>query len=283
MAGVALDYRIPAPRLAPFISTFYRLEMANGLDEVERADRAQLRLRLTPGSACYCFGDGTRQDATPLHLLGPTSGAYVVKADGPLLVFGMGVTPAGWEALIDDDASLLLNRVADAAAILGPVLTDAVARLDPLSDIEAMAAVIEPMLDAMLRPSQPGTQRFVAAVDGWLGGEPSPSIDDLVRITGLSRRQVERRCNQLYGAPPKLLARKYRALRAAVTLAQHPVHELQVLDGFYDQSHMIREIKQFTGMTPRQMRAGTGGWLTQLSINRRSSLEGSVPPIVSRT
>ena len=25
-------------------------------------------------------------------------------------------------------------------------------------------------------------------------------------------------------------------------------------DGFYDQSHLIREVKQFTGLTPKQIR-----------------------------
>ena len=58
------------------------------------------------------------------------------------------------------------------------------------------------------------------AVDAWLADNPSPVLDELVATTGLSRRQVERRCNALYGAPPKLLARKYRALRAAVALVQ---------------------------------------------------------------
>lgn len=283
MAGVVLDYQIPALRLAPYISTFYRLQTVAGLDEVERADRAQLRLRLTPGNAHYVFADGSRQEATPLHLLGPTSGAFTVRAEGPLLVFGMGLTPAGWEALIDDDASLLLNRVADAAAVLGESLTEAAARLGPEQDIAMMAAIVEPVLDAMLRPPQNGTRSFVEAVDAWLADAPSPSLDALADATGLSRRQVERRCNQLYGAPPKLLARKYRALRAAVALSKQRGGEMPVIEGFYDQSHMIREIKQFTGMTPRQVRTGGGGWLTQLSIQHRSALEGSVPPIVSRT
>jgi methylphosphotriester-DNA--protein-cysteine methyltransferase len=37
--------------------------------------------------------------------------------------------------------------------------------------------------------------------------------------TGLSRRQIERLCKQTYGAPPKFLVRKYRALRTANAIA----------------------------------------------------------------
>ena len=49
-----------------------------------------------------------------------------------------------------------------------------------------------------------------------------------------------------------MLARKYRALRAAVAIT-HGDADLDdlLVDGFYDQSHVIREIKYFTGMTPR--------------------------------
>lgn len=49
-----------------------------------------------------------------------------------------------------------------------------------------------------------------------------------------------------------MLARKYRALRAAVAMMHgDPELDDMLVDGFYDQSHVNREIKYFTGMTPR--------------------------------
>ena len=125
--------------------------------------------------------------------------------------------------------------------------------------------------------------RFAAQVDAWLADNPSPALEVLEAATGLSRRQVERRCNALYGAPPKLLARKYRALRAAVALVQdgESVDDL-LARGFYDQSHLIREIKHFTGCTPRQLRANPSV-LAALTIAQRSALQGQVIPLVSGT
>jgi AraC-like DNA-binding protein len=125
--------------------------------------------------------------------------------------------------------------------------------------------------------------RFVRQVDTWLAGSPSPDMDSLVEVTGLSRRQVERKCNALYGAPPKLLARKYRALRAAVAM----VSDSESLDdlierGFYDQSHLIREVKQFTGLTPRQIKAEPSV-LARLTISQRTALGGQVSPLISDT
>ena len=52
--------------------------------------------------------------------------------------------------------------------------------------------------------------------------------------------------------------------------------------GFYDQSHMIREIKQFTGYTPRQIRTEPAV-LSQLTIANRYALGGQVHPIISDT
>ncbi|WP_374944604.1 helix-turn-helix domain-containing protein [Sphingomonas sp.] len=278
MTDVSLDYVVPSAALAPYVTLFYlfRADIPE-FDDVERADHAQLRFRLSGGTSDYRFADGRCVSATPNHFVGATSSAVRTRADGPLRVFGMGLTPAGWEALTGIDAASALNRIVDAADRLGLVAADIAVALDACTTAEEMAAVAEPRLAALIGAGHAATLRFVRAVDAWLVDGPSPEIDALAAATGLSRRQVERRCNALYGAPPKLLARKYRALRAAVALADgHDPH-----DGFYDQSHMIREIKQFTGLTPRRMR--DPGVLAKLTIAQRRALEGQVAPIISDT
>ena len=105
----------------------------------------------------------------------------------------------------------------------------------------------------------------------------------LISATGLSRRQIERKCNALYGAPPKLLARKYRALRAAVAMVEGVESVSDAVDrGFYDQSHMIREVKHFTGLTPGQICAEPSV-LARLTISQRFALGDKVGPLISKT
>ena len=88
--------------------------------------------------------------------------------------------------------------------------------------------------------------------------------------------------NKLYGMPPKYLARKYRALRAARAYAEQNEEELLALeDAFYDQSHMIREIKFFAGTTPTKLRVEEGE--TATLIDQRKDLKGKIPPLVSDT
>ena len=279
-AGVELDYVLPAADLQPYVTLFYRFRVAAArFDDVERAQIAQLRFRLSPGTSHYECADGSRQDAPPVHLLGPTTAPSRVCVEGPVFVFGMGLTGAGWEALLRSDASAMCNRVVDATTLFGAEVEATAMALRADGGAAAMAAAAEPLIRRLVAGEHGATLGFVQAVDGWLAGAASPCLEALVAATGLSRRQVERRCNALYGAPPKLLARKYRALRAAVALAADGAASG---DGFYDQSHMIREVKQFTGLTPRRMR-DEPGMLAALTIAQRRALGGQVHPIISET
>ena len=71
-----------------------------------------------------------------------------------------------------------------------------------------------------------------------------------------SARQVQRLCERYFGLPPRGLARKYRALRAAVLLSRPDITVediTAVQDHFYDQPHMIREMRLFAGRTPARI------------------------------
>lgn len=289
MGDVRLDYAVPAADLAAYVTLFYDFYADVAVfDDVERADNAQIRFRLSSGGARYRFADGTEQESPDFHVIGPTSGAVHVHAEGPIAVFGMGITAVGWAAMIGADASTLLNRVVDAGRLFGAGrLQVAAAALRKTEGIAARAAVGEGLVRDLVRSADShctlGALWFVREVDAWLAASPSPEMEDLLATTGLSRRQVERKCNALYGAPPKLLARKVRALRAAVAMVAGDESVGDAVDrGFYDQSHMIREVKQFTGLTPGQIRADPGV-LSQLTISHRSALEGVVSPLVSGT
>ena len=284
MTEVQLNYHVPSRDLAPYVTAFYHFRVDAPLfDDAERASNAQLRFRLSPGPARYFFPDGSAPDAPPFHILSATDGVRRVRVEGPVRVFGLGLTPAGWHALMGADASSMVNQVLDAELLFGDFILYASVKLRNARDAADMAATFEPVLRDMLAADRdPATLAFVGQVDAWLTGSPSPDIAELVACAGLSRRQVERRCKALYGFPPKLLARKYRALRAAVALATGDAALADIVDGFYDQSHMIREIKQFTGATPREMR-DRPSLLARMTIARRRALGSKVGPLVSDT
>ena len=284
MGDIELDYRVPGPDVADFATLFYffRTDLAV-FEDMERADHAQMRFRLDDGAAEYRFADGTVQQATPVHVIGPTSAAFKVRAEGPIRLFGWGLTAAGWGAILGIDACHALNRMIDAEALLGERMIEARARLLAAPDADAMAAIGAALIRELVMAGRAEMVGFARQVDDWLENNPSPELEELIVATGLSRRQVERKCNAIYGAPPKLLARKFRALRAAVAMRGRDLSFDDAVGwGFYDQSHLIREVKQFTGLTPKQIRDHPTA-LAQLTVQQRIALGGQVKQIISET
>jgi AraC-like DNA-binding protein len=211
-------------------------------------------------------------------------------SSGPIHLFGAGILPAGWGALLGFEASTLVNRVIDATHLFGNALNDVMAdalRAAPIAGGEGRhrQSALARMPAGAADSARPRSD-FTRVVDEWLAASIAHA-----RQVGASRRRgsacraarSSASARRYYGAPPKLLARKYRALRAAVAL----VSESQSVDdliarGFYDQSHLIREVKQFTGHTPRQIKAEPS-LLSQLTISQRVALGGQVSPLISDT
>lgn len=281
---IKLDYVVPSADLAAYVTLFYHFRSTlPRFEDTERADHAQLRFRLSGDNSHYRFADGSEQSVGPVHLIGPTTGPRRASIEGPVEIVGMGLTPVGWAAMVRSQASAMVNRAIDCDHLFDGVSEMAVSLTTAPYDTAAKIAITESFVRSLVVGAGSDASQFAQQVDTWLTGDPSPRLEDLEAVTRLSRRQVERRCNTLYGAPPKVLARKYRALRAAVAMVQDGATVNDLLDrGFYDQSHLIREIKQFTGCTPRQLRANPAV-LAHLTISGRSALEGKVIPMVSET
>ena len=254
--SIQLDPVLPPADLRPWIGLFYRFRSsAPAFDGVEHLRRGQFRFRLSGGSGSYRFADGVEESAAACHLVAPSEDAIHGRATGPVLAFGMGLTPAGWDALVPDGHAR--GRVIDATELWGEPVHAAALALGFAPDVHAMVAIAAPLIRRLVG-QDPALSAFIQTVDEWLAADPSPALSALVARTGLSRRQVERRCNAIYGAPPKLIARRHRALRAAAALASGTGAHRLLLDGFYDQSHLIREVKEFTGLTPGRLRADPG-------------------------
>ena len=265
------------------MSTFY-LFAADIEDhkQTERADRAQMRF-LLQGSGGYEFHDGVYMDASPVIIIGPTTGPSVGHIKGPLELFGIGLQPAGWGSLMGADAEKHTNRLIDAVSVFGDGLMETHAALLAAETMAEKVEIGQAFARELLKDAESSPIWFTRLVDEWLESSADPNINDLIEQTGLSKRQVERMTKRFYGASPKLLARKYRALRAAALLVRKDGDaDESVEDAFYDQSHLIREIKEFTGVTPGKM-SNEPETLTAEVLKGRKKLEGKVSKIISDT
>lgn len=272
---VQVRYFAPAPALRGLVSSYYWCETERPLlcDRM-RAELGQVRF-VVRGTLSYRFADGRTAECPPALLSGPTSGPVETCATGPFGCFGAGLMPAGWSALIGPDADTLADDAVELRAVCGAAADDACDAIAEAADDDARVAAADRFFTGLLERTRPVPLWFLRMTDDWLTASPNPRVDALVAASGMSARQVERWSRRHYGASPKLLARKYRALQAAVRLGTGEARTWSEAagDAFYDQSHFIREFKQFVGVTPARFVADAAP-VSRLTIARRRMLPG---------
>lgn len=249
---ITIKYFAPAPPLRRYLSSYYWFESnAPAFSDLMRAELPQIRI-VTRGQASNHFPTGVVRRPGPVHVQGPTSGCARYSAIGPLYLFGVGLLPEGWSTLIGEPADSFADDVVDLPGVVGPSADIALAEMTAARNDAERVAAADRFFLGLLAHAHPTPRWFTTITDDWLTGSANPDVDTLVAASGMSARSVERMAKRIYGASPKLLARKYRALNAAVRLGNGEATGWADLaaHAYYDQPHFIREFKQFIGMTP---------------------------------
>lgn len=276
---VSLGYFLPAPELRRYVSSYYMLAFDDpSFEDVVQAEMANIRFTLA-GDFVLHWLDGRAEPASECNLFGQRCVPLGISARGPGRVFGIGILPFGWASMFGIASHELADRMLPLDEVCGALAAGTRQRLlDATSDAE-LAAAADAFIAALVGRYQVRDCAFEAMVEGWLLSGETCVVDELVAMSERSPRQVERLCRAYFGAPPKLLARKNRVLRAARQLALRPDTKWQDAAGcaFYDQSHFIREFRCFTGLTPTAF-AERGAFLRRQSIEGRSAL-AQLPPI----
>ena len=277
-----LNYAPPSEDLAEYISAFYLFETDEPImNDIERADLPQFRFTIT-GDGSILFKNDKDQKIERVSLYGPRNTWSRVVANGPILMFGFGLLPAGWAALTGANAHEYANKITAAHLLAGPEIDLLACALEDVVTLEEMVNLANTYMRGVISKAPSPPLWFIRAVDKWLESSLLPDIEALSKKTGLSRRQIDIQIKHYYGATPKLLIRKYRALRTANHLAHGDgeLHEY-IAEAYYDQSHCIKELKEFTGITPSGLKT-TLTRLTSLTFKRRR-LAGTVANLTANT
>jgi AraC-like DNA-binding protein len=282
MTLITLDFEAPPADLITYISGYYLfLSDEDRCEDIDRADIAQFRVVLS-GTGRITSAHGSMGEHFPAALIGPSTVAAPFVIDGPAALFGVGFLPAGWVAFTGLAADKYTNSVAHAEIIFGNATQRIVSALQSATSIADMANVMNERWRAEIAKGVEVPHWFIRAVDEWIESHISPEIEALEATTGLSRRQIERMAREIYGSPPKLLARKYRALRTASAIAYGKGDWQDFIDdAYYDQSHCIREIKEFIGITPGAIRDNLSA-LTKLTL-RPPQMMSRMPALSAMT
>lgn len=257
---ITLDYYPPPPELQLLATTFYYFRCdERHIVDIQPAAVGAIMIFLR-GKGHMLF-DGRADQSYPVSLLAPATVAAPFEVEGPFHCVGAALSPLGWAVLTGLRADEHRDQLLDAT---GPLGADAGRLGDRLREAylagaitpEHMCTDLSAFIAGHVRPVNLRHARLIALVSQWLSASYNPSIEELAERSEYSVRQVQRLVERYFGVTPKMLIRKYRALRVAAHLQNPDTDDetiAELMNLFYDQSHMIREIRLFAGRTPARL------------------------------
>ncbi|WP_404334876.1 DUF6597 domain-containing transcriptional factor [Sphingomonas sp. MMS12-HWE2-04] len=259
-AQPSIELKRATGRLLPHVNSFYVYRCdAEEIDGIERVDLGQIRF-LVRGEGKMTFPDGHVEPLKPIMVAGPGTAAATFKLRGPVVMFAVVLRAIGWKALIGLPAHKYTDHIINGSKLFceqAPALWERMQSMDTLEEMISGIAPLLIMRQEEVKPVPVAHFPFLRGVREWAATDGS-TIDALYAAigdaSGLGERQVQRLCLEYFGGPPTKLKRKFRAIRAAMKIYQGaPLDD--VIEPFSDQSHMINEVKHFTGYTPSGLRS----------------------------
>lgn len=253
------EYGQPAADLAPYVGAYYVMEMPDSHADRIRAELPFLRIILAGTSELENEGERIAFEAPSMVLCGPSFRTGHAAVSAGTLIVGAMIKPLGWQALAGVAMADYANRkvqLSDVRPVDVGATRDRLMRVR--DDTAKLFATLDNLLRELLRPDPEVNEKFLQLASTWLGNAQTLSVDDLVQRSGLSHRQVDRLCRVYFGAAPKRLQRKYRVLQVMTRLAWTGETDWRQVagDGFYDQSHFIKDFKAMVGYTPGEFTTG---------------------------
>jgi len=149
--------------------------------------------------------------------------------------------------------ALLADSLADAGNVLGPGTADLARRVSGAPTFGERAGLIEAWLLRTLGSGRPARRDVEWAVRCMYYDSALVRIDELLDRLAMTPRHFQRLVKEHLGVGPKRhirLSRLQRLTRPALLGARPLDLDAALAGGFYDQSHFIKDFREFAGMTP---------------------------------
>lgn len=183
--------------------------------------------------------------------VGQITGPLLVRANGPATVIGVRFQAHGARQLL----GLPMNQLTDSVVSLEDIsrsLDRSFERLRDLCSVSEQLAALDRILFEHSERIGKEDDLVSLAVEEFEQAGGLLGVRHLADRIGLSSRQFERRFRSVVGISPKLFCRMQRFQRVfpAMENPQSQWVDAAVNCGYYDQAHLIRDFREFSGTTP---------------------------------
>lgn len=246
------EFTLPPAEVARRVNTFYTLETEGGrIEEMMPAYSAQLLVFLRGEGQIRYPGGGEGRSAF-LTVNAPLLRAAPFVIHGPAQIVGASLTPVGWAAL----SGLPVDTVHDATLPAAEVFpAETLERIERASQDgpHAVIAALDEAIGAGDKGPAAAHEPTIEAIGAWLASGFNPALNSLHTAANVAPRQLQRVSRRYYGVPPAQLVKRVRAIRAAMLLVNPHLPAAmreEVLGAYFDQAHLIRDIRRYTGRKP---------------------------------
>ncbi len=244
----------PSVLLAPYVKQYWFVTMENVVQSSQR---------LVPfGCTVLSFHRGNRTYSSLKGDYLPLSHLYGIATEYTDLVFSGYIdficiifqpTEAG--SFFRMPLGELNNSYVPVDVLSDPELRELEQRLNDMPDDTMCVGLIEPfLLRRIYQLDAYNNKRIAAVMDSIRNGETD--VDRLAETACLSYKQFKRIFMERIGTNPKNLLQIVRFQKLHRLLQQHvdmTVVQLAYECGYYDKSHLIKEVKDFSGFTPAEL------------------------------
>ncbi|MFN0159314.1 MAG: DUF6597 domain-containing transcriptional factor [Bacteroidota bacterium] len=168
-------------------------------------------------------------------------------------VFAIRFRPGGMQPFLPAPLSEFVGAYVDVATLWGSKGRELEDRIITAPSAAVRIAIVEQLLLERLGGTAHVSHPIQTAVERIIATHGSLPIEQLSAETGFHWRDLERRFSASIGISPKRFSKLARFQHALALQRQHGIVNLTQLTyaaGYYDQSHFIREFREFAGITP---------------------------------
>ena len=184
-----------------------------------------------------------------------TTSSHLLKEQG--WVFGIKFKPGGFYPFLQAPVSTLTGGVISLEEVFGVETAPMEAEILSLTDDAAMGVRAEAFLTAHLPERDPNTALITEIVQMIQQDRTILKVEDVVRLSGMNKRTMQRLFDRYVGVSPKSVIQRYRLHEAAEHMDQGTSGDwldLSIALGYYDHSHFIRDFRSIVGVSPEQYR-----------------------------
>lgn len=201
---------------------------------------------------CRHYASNSTDTVPHSILVGPQLSRVDLTMGHDMLVIMVGFQPGAMHRLLRIPMTEMLNLHLDATSILGREIEEVTEQLNEAPGIDNMVLIIEQYLLKKVKCLKAALP-FETVLLQMLEQKKLVNVDELAKQACVSVRQLERQFKERTGIPPKLFIRLVRFSKAWIMREKNKdLSWLQIAHAcdYADQMHMIRDFKDFVGVTP---------------------------------